>query len=103
MRTRIMNSKKEGNLKKKENYQKYRMVQEIFTSCLLMAKNFVNVTRFFEAIVVKRCQKKKGKKKKKRRRRKENENSAIIVDNLRSVLSLSLRKLRVIEEAFQEQ
>lgn len=59
-----MNSKKEGNLKKKENYQKYRMVQEIFTSCLLMVKNFVNVTRFFEAIVVKRCQKKKERRKK---------------------------------------
>ena len=59
-----MNSKKEGNLKKKENYQKYRMVQEIFTSCLLMAKNFVNVTRFFEAIVVKRCQKKRKEEKK---------------------------------------
>lgn len=28
-----------------------------------MAKNFVNVTRFFEAMVVKRCQKKKRKKK----------------------------------------
>lgn len=65
MRTRIMNSKKEGNLKKKkENYRKYRMVQEIFTSCLLMAKNFVNVTRFFEAIVVKRCQKKRKEEKK---------------------------------------
>lgn len=63
-----------------------------------MAKNFVNVTRFFEAMVVKRCQKKK-KEEKKRRRRKGKENSAIIVDNLRSVLSLSLRKLRVIEEA----
>ena len=59
-----MNSKKEGNLKKKENYQKYRMVQEIFTSCLLMVKNFVNVTRFFEAIVVKRCQKKRKEEKK---------------------------------------
>lgn len=40
------------------------MVQEIFTSCLLMAKNFVNVTRFFEAIVVKRCQKKRKEEKK---------------------------------------
>lgn len=70
MRTRIMNSKKEGNLKKKENYQKYRMVQEIFTSCLLMAKNFVNVTRFFEAIVVKRCQKKKRKEEKKEKKKK---------------------------------
>lgn len=59
-----MNSKKEGNLEKKENYRKYRMVQEIFISCLLMAKNFLNVTRFFEAMVVKRCQKKKRKKKK---------------------------------------
>lgn len=95
-----MNSKKEGNLEKKENYRKYRMVQEIFISCLLMAKNFLNVTRFFEAMVVKRCQKKKEKEeKKRRRRRKGKENTAIIVDNLRSVLSLSLRKLRVIEEA----
>lgn len=93
-----MNSKKEGNLEKKENYRKYRMVQELFISCLLMAKNFVNVTRFFEAMVVKCCQKKK-KEETKRRRRKGKENSAIIVDNLRSVLSLSLRKLRVIEEA----
>lgn len=57
-----MNSKKEGNLEKKENYRKYRMVQELFISCLLMAKNFVNVTRFFEAMVVKCCQKKRKKK-----------------------------------------
>lgn len=65
-----MNSKKEGNLKKKKNYRKYRMVQEIFISCLLMAKNFVNVTRFFEAIVVKRCQKKERRKKEKKKKRK---------------------------------
>lgn len=65
-----MNSKKEGNLEKKENYRKYRMVQEIFISCLLMAKNFVNVTRFFEAMVVKRCQKKRERRKKEKKKKK---------------------------------
>lgn len=57
--------KGEGRKKKgKKTKKRKKWYEGNFINYTLVAKNFVNVTRFLEAIIVKGCQKEKNKKRK---------------------------------------
>lgn len=69
-----MNFKKRGRRKKKEGKKtkkRKKWYEGNFINYTLVAKNFVNVTRFLEAIIVKGCQKEKKKKVKKEKKKRK--------------------------------